>query len=166
MAREGEIPESEGWYRRFVETLPQLLWTCRADGEADYLSKRLLEYLGVSEEQMLGFRWLDQIHPDDRAHAAETWRRAAAAGSEYHCEYRFRRNDGEYRWIDARASRPATTKETSSNGSEPAPTSTISAPCVKRYASSSSASKNGGSVAAAFDLFFGRARRGRTAFLT
>jgi PAS domain S-box-containing protein len=103
LTRAGEIPESEGWYRQFVETLPQLLWTCSADGAADYLSERLLAYLGVSKEQMLGTGWLDSIHPDDRRHAAETWSRAVATGSEYHCEYRFRRYDGVYRWMDARA---------------------------------------------------------------
>ncbi len=103
MAREGEISESEGWYRQFVETLPHLLWTCRADGATDYLSQRLLAYLGVDQEQMLGDRWLEQIHPHDRDRAAEAWRRAVATGSEYHTEYRLRRHDGVYRWMDARA---------------------------------------------------------------
>jgi PAS domain S-box-containing protein len=104
MAREGEpLPESEAWYRQFVETLPQLLWTCRADGSLDYASKRLLTFLGVPEAELFGRGWLDSVNPEDREHAGESWARAVATGSEFQCEFRFRRHDGAYRWMDVRA---------------------------------------------------------------
>ncbi|HYQ02223.1 MAG TPA: PAS domain S-box protein [Polyangiaceae bacterium] len=95
--------ESESRYRQIVESLPQLVWTCDAQGAANYMSRQLLAFLGMPEEALLGDKWGQPIHPDDRAPANEAWRSAVQAGSEYRTEFRLRRHDGVYRWCEARA---------------------------------------------------------------
>ena len=40
--------ESESRYRQIVESLPQLVWTCDAQGAANYTSKQLLAFVGRS----------------------------------------------------------------------------------------------------------------------
>jgi len=95
--------ESESRYRQIVESLPQLVWTCDAQGAANYMSRQLLAFVGMAEERLLGDQWGQAIHPDDRALAAETWRNAVQAGIEYRAEFRLRRHDGVYRWCEARA---------------------------------------------------------------
>jgi len=95
--------ESESRYRQIVESLPQLVWTCDAQGAANYMSRQLLAFLGMPEAGLLGDGWGAPIHPDDRALASETWRSAVKAGSEYRAEFRLRRHDGVYRWCEARA---------------------------------------------------------------
>src|SRR5208337_470156 len=48
-------------------------------------------------DQLLGWGWLDAIHPDDRAHTFETWTTAVATRSLYKIEYRVLRLDSDYR---------------------------------------------------------------------
>jgi PAS domain S-box-containing protein len=95
--------ESESRYRQIVESLPQLVWTCDAQGAANYMSRQLLEFLDMPEDRLLGEQWSEAIHPDDRAAAHEAWRNAVQAGTEYRTEFRLRRRDGVYRWCEARA---------------------------------------------------------------
>ncbi|MFM2059811.1 MAG: hypothetical protein RLY71_4196, partial [Pseudomonadota bacterium] len=65
--------DSEARYRQVTESLPQLVWTCEADGPCDYLSPQWVAYTGVPEAAQLGFGWLDQLHPDDRQRAVDRW---------------------------------------------------------------------------------------------
>ena len=96
------LRESERRYRTLTEAVPQLVWTCRPDGECDYLSRQWQEYTGAPENEHLGFKWLESIHADDRARADVAWRNAYQSGGQYELEYRLRRADGEYRWFQTR----------------------------------------------------------------
>jgi PAS domain S-box-containing protein len=99
-----KIEESERRYRTLTETLPQLVWTCRPDGQCDYLSQQWIDYTGVSLQDQLGMDWLSRvIHPDDQARTLEHWMGAVKGLNTYDIEYRIRRNDGVYRWFKARA---------------------------------------------------------------
>ncbi|MCW5978714.1 MAG: PAS domain S-box protein [Bryobacteraceae bacterium] len=100
---ERALRESEERLRLLSESVPQQLWSCRTDGECDYLNARAVEYTGVPLERLLGFGWLDQVHPDDRAGLIEQWERAASAYAEFRAEFQLRRHDGVYRWFQARA---------------------------------------------------------------
>jgi PAS domain S-box-containing protein len=104
-AAEDELRESESRFRQLAESLPQLVWTCVAEGQCDYLSKKWVDYTGVPEGQQLGFGWLEQLHPDDREHAVAMWEKAVAEGTDFLVQFRIRRHDGEYRWFDTRAAR-------------------------------------------------------------
>jgi len=46
--------------------------------------------------------WLDAVHPDDRARAAETWAEAVNRAEAYTIDYRLEAPDGTYRWHKAR----------------------------------------------------------------
>ncbi|MEX8519214.1 MAG: response regulator [Leptothrix sp. (in: b-proteobacteria)] len=94
---------SETHFRHALESLQQLVWTCTPDGECDYLSPQWLAYTGAQAEQQLGHGWLDSLHPDDRNIALQAWRAAVTAGTEFHSEFRIRRQDGTYRWFNTRA---------------------------------------------------------------
>ena len=85
-----------------LDMLPQLVWTCRPDGTCDYLSRQWVEYTGVPEAEQQGFRWLEQIHPDERERTSEAWAAAVAGKSDYDLEYRLRGADGAYCWFKAR----------------------------------------------------------------
>ncbi len=90
-------------YQHFVELLPHLVWTCRADGACDYLSPQWITYTGLPAEQQLGFGWLEQLHPDDREPTAQAWQRAVERRGDFDVEFRIRRADGAYRWFKTRA---------------------------------------------------------------
>ncbi len=94
--------ESERRYRTLAESLPHLVWTCRADGPCDHLSPRWVEYTGIPEADQLGYRWLEQVHPDDRDRVLTEWSEVAPRGV-FEIEFRIRRADGAYRWFKTRA---------------------------------------------------------------
>jgi PAS domain S-box-containing protein len=95
---------SERRFRQLAEALPQLIWECRGeDGMCDYLSPQWVAYTGIPEEEQLGFRWLEQLHQDDRAPTVEAWNAAASAGSVFAVDFRIRRHDGVFRWFATRA---------------------------------------------------------------
>ena len=94
---------SEERYRTLSEALPQLVWTCIADGRCNYLGMQWVKYTGISADEQLDLAWLDRvIHPDDRARTLEHWMGAVADRHPYDIEFRIRRYDGEYRWFKVR----------------------------------------------------------------
>ena len=52
----------------------------------------------------MGYTWLKVLHPDDISEAQKKWRQSLATGEDYLVEYRIRRHDGAYRWMQGRAS--------------------------------------------------------------
>ncbi|MCA9611651.1 MAG: PAS domain-containing protein [Myxococcales bacterium] len=86
-----------------LESLPHFVWTCLPDGRCDYLSPQWVEYTGLPEAEQLGYAWLEQVHPDDRAPTQERWAEAAERGDVFDTEFRLRRHDGEHRWFKTRA---------------------------------------------------------------
>jgi PAS domain S-box-containing protein len=100
---EEALVQSERWYRTLAEHLPHLVWTTRADGPCDYLSPRWVDYTGIPESEQLGYRWLEQLHPDDRDRVITEWTAAASSGESFDIAFRIRRADGAYRWFETRA---------------------------------------------------------------
>jgi PAS domain S-box-containing protein len=100
---EEALRESEHRWRNLAEALPQFVWTARPDGFMDYASAQIERYMGRPERNLLGWGWLEMLHPDDRERTRQTWR-AAVEGqqSDYEIEHRFRRSDGSYLWFKTR----------------------------------------------------------------
>jgi PAS domain S-box-containing protein len=94
--------ESEQRWRSLTEALPQLVWSAAPDGACDYFSTQWTEHTGVSESELLGWRWLQTLHPDDRGPTRDFWLESVAGRRPYDVEYRVRRRDGEYRWFKTR----------------------------------------------------------------
>ena len=95
-----ELKKSEDRLRVLIETIPALAWTSLADGSNDFSNQRLLEYMGISLEQMQGAAWTTPFHPEDIGEHLDKWRSALATGEPFENEARVRRAaDGEYRWF-------------------------------------------------------------------
>ncbi len=95
-----ELKKSEDRLRVLIETIPALAWTSLADGSNDFSNQRLLEYMGISLEQMQGTGWTTPFHPEDIGEHLDKWRSALATGEPFENEARVRRAaDGEYRWF-------------------------------------------------------------------
>ncbi|HEY4763781.1 MAG TPA: PAS domain S-box protein [Candidatus Sulfotelmatobacter sp.] len=89
--------QSEEHLRLVIDTTPAMIHSARPDGYLDFFNKRWLEYLGVSLDDLLGWRWTSVIHPDDRAPLVHKWQTSLATGKPFEAEARLRRADGEYR---------------------------------------------------------------------
>lgn len=97
------VRDLERLTRQVIESLPQLVWTCRPNGSCDYLSRQWIEYTGVPVANHLGEGWVEAIHPDDRDRARASWGEAVSNGHKLDIEYRLQRFDGSYRWFRALA---------------------------------------------------------------
>lgn len=101
---EKALRESEEKLKAITDTMPQIVWSTRADGYHDYFNERWYEYTGMPRTGDQGFNWKDYLHPDDFERAQKVWNRSLETGEIYEIEYRFRRAaDGEYRWFIGRA---------------------------------------------------------------
>ncbi|HEU4523707.1 MAG TPA: PAS domain-containing protein, partial [Gemmatimonadales bacterium] len=81
------------------DVLPVLLWTVGPDGACDYLNHRWAEFTGRSVPEMLGWRWIESLHPDDREGFQTEYAAALAARAPFRYEFRMLHQDGEYRWL-------------------------------------------------------------------
>jgi PAS domain S-box-containing protein len=100
---EAALRESQARFQMLAESLPQLVWTCLADGHCDYLSRQWVEYTGRPEADQLGYGWAEQLHPEDRDRVQHEWAQATVRGDSFDVEFRIRRADGVYRWFKTRA---------------------------------------------------------------
>jgi len=87
----------ENRLRLIIDTTPALIHTSRPDGYLDYFNKRWVEYLGVSLDDVEGWKWTASVHPDDVAGIVDKWRACLASGEIFEYETRVRQADGEYR---------------------------------------------------------------------
>jgi PAS domain S-box-containing protein len=99
---EEALRESEQRWRSLTEALPQLVWGARPDGWCDYFSTQWTNYTGVREIDLLGWRWMDALHPDDREPTRQFWTESVVGRQPYDVEYRIRRSDGTYGWFKTR----------------------------------------------------------------
>ncbi len=89
--------------RLAIDTIPALVWSALPNGSFEFISRRWLEYAGLSPNDGLGWGWTAVIHPEDKAGFVNDWKKALAAGEPFEVEIRLRRADGQHRWFLIRA---------------------------------------------------------------
>ena len=80
-----------------IDNLPGLVSTMTPTGEIDFANGQLLDYLGVSLEQLQDLQPF--VHEADRAMVIERWKQSIESGQPFDADYRLRRSDGVYRWF-------------------------------------------------------------------
>ena len=90
-------------------TLPQIIdglaapiATTTADGLVELANRQLLDYLGISLEELKDWETSGVVHPDDLSAAAAVWRQSLERGEPYELELRVRRAGGGYQWVQVR----------------------------------------------------------------
>jgi two-component system sensor histidine kinase/response regulator len=102
--RTAELVQGADRYRFLADTMPQIVWTARPDGNVDYFNRRWFDYTGMTIEETKDWGWEHVVHPDDLQNSVERWTEAFTSDSVYEVEYRFKRaSDGSYRWHLGRA---------------------------------------------------------------
>lgn len=94
------LRESDSHLRTILDNVPALIWMAAVDGRCIDFNKPVLDFTGLTREELLGDGWSGAVHPDDRARALETYRSHFNRRDTFRMEYRMRRADGVYRWID------------------------------------------------------------------
>lgn len=95
------LKKSEEKFRLLSTSAPIGIFLTDASGQTIYTNPRLLEIAGLSEQEAMGWGWLNCIHPEDREDIAKAARNAAETGQDFDQEFRILRRDGQVRWVHA-----------------------------------------------------------------
>lgn len=99
MATASALEESRFHFQTLTETLPQIVWSCDAEGRHDYFSARWSEFTGIAQEDITEETWKHLVYPEHQSQVASVWEKARLSGEPYDLDYRFRHHTGEYRWL-------------------------------------------------------------------
>jgi PAS domain S-box-containing protein len=94
-----QLRESEARFRALADSAPIMMWVLAADGRREFINQASLDFLGLSNEEALQFDWRARIAPEDLAQALAARAAGEAARELYVMEGRYRRVDGEWRWL-------------------------------------------------------------------
>jgi len=93
-----EVALPAQFYRQLADLSPQILWSARPDGSAEFFNARACQYSGRTAQQLEGWGWRSIVHPEDWQRCMPRWTKAFKRGQPYEVEYRLRRHDGRYFW--------------------------------------------------------------------
>ncbi len=102
---EESVRDTEKQFRIVAEQTGQLLYDWNVVTGVIRWEGSIRAMLGESRESLVDLgidAWSERIHPTDRPKTLELLERARQECSKYHTEYRFRRADGEYFWVEDR----------------------------------------------------------------
>ena len=94
-----DLKRAEDRPRLVLDTTPALIHSALPDGNLDFFNRTWLRYVGLSLEDLQGWKWTASIHPEDVEGIVGKWRVSLASGEPFLYEARVRRADGEYRWM-------------------------------------------------------------------
>ena len=90
-------------HETICDLMPHLVWTTAVEGKCDYFSERWYDYTGLTKEESLGHGYQKVIHPEDLPSVLRKFGEGMATGEDCEIEIRYRRKDGVFRWMLARA---------------------------------------------------------------
>lgn len=105
LENERALRESEARFRQVVENIREVFWMTDAEGsQLLYISPAYETIWGRSAANLIAspHRWLEMVHPEDRARVGQAAQRKRASG-DYDETYRIIRPDGTQRWVRERS---------------------------------------------------------------
>jgi len=98
-----ELQASEQRYRQLSSSAPIGIFESDAGGLCLYVNPHWEKIAGLSLAEAIGTGWHRVMHPEDDHRVRGEWENAVEQGQEFSSEHRYRRPDGEVRWIHARS---------------------------------------------------------------
>lgn len=89
--------ESLRKYQNLADSIPQIVFRLKEDGQNDYFNKVWYEYTGLSQANSSEFRWKDVIHPTDIEKLTSLLKDASHTDA-LECECRILNLHGVFRW--------------------------------------------------------------------
>jgi PAS domain S-box-containing protein len=110
LADVGEQVHTARLLREITRLTPTLIFTTDPKGSIDFVNPRWNAIIGGDEQALIGMGWRAYIHPADLPAIDEKWAAHRHSGDPYASQWRIRRRDGTYRWVEihAEAERDAT----------------------------------------------------------
>src|SRR6202050_2375408 len=94
-----EMVKSEGELQTIIDAIPQLIVAIGADGNFLYANQAVLQYTGLTKEEVGSERFREVFHPEDSERLRDERDAALSRKVPFEYERRVRRKDGQYRWL-------------------------------------------------------------------
>ena len=94
-----EKAKSEAELRTIIDAIPQLIIAIGTDGNFLFANQAVLEYTGLTKEEVGSLKFPEVFHPEDSERLREQRDLAISRGVPFEYERRVRRRDGQYRWF-------------------------------------------------------------------
>jgi len=99
---EDALRESERESRLIVDSIPGLIATFTSAGEVEFVNRQVLDYYGMTLEDLKHWESTGATHPEDLPRVIEAFADSIASGTPFDLEVRTRRSDGVFRWFRSR----------------------------------------------------------------
>jgi PAS domain S-box-containing protein len=96
------LGESETNLRQILDGIPGLVCTLNPAGQIDLANQRLLDFFGMTLEELNSWGTNGAVHPDDLERVIAELTHAMTTGTAFDSELRYRRGDGLFRWSQTR----------------------------------------------------------------
>jgi formate hydrogenlyase transcriptional activator len=97
------LRQDERELRRITDAIAEPIGVLAPDGSTLYANQVVLNYVGLSLEDIKADDWPAEIlHPDDLERTRDERQRGLSRGEPFQVEQRVRRKDGQYRWFLSR----------------------------------------------------------------
>jgi PAS domain S-box-containing protein len=92
--------EIDARFREVMDAAPVMIWMSGTDKGCVWFNRPWLTFTGRSLAQEIGNGWSEGVHRDDFERCIEVYISHFDARKDFRMQYRLRRHDGTYRWID------------------------------------------------------------------
>jgi PAS domain S-box-containing protein len=96
---EARIRESEERFRLIADAAPVPMWVTKLDRRRSFVNRAYVDFMGVTYEEAVDYDWRAIIHPEDAGRIQAESVAGEATLKLFVLEGRFRRADGEWRWL-------------------------------------------------------------------
>ncbi len=94
-----DVAKSEAELRTIIDAIPQLIIAIGADGRFLYANQAVLDYTGLTKEEVRTESFRGVFHPEDSERLRDERELAISRRVPFEYERRVRRRDGRYRWL-------------------------------------------------------------------
>lgn len=96
--------QNREWFREIADFMKEMMWMSDHQNQINFVNKAWQKFRGVSLENESGKGWMDGIYLEDKFKVTEEQNAAYQSKSDYTIQFRFRKFDGSYRWVEMQGS--------------------------------------------------------------
>lgn len=96
--------QNREWFREIADYMKEMMWMSNHQHQINFVNKAWLKFRGVSLENESGNGWMDGIYLEDKYQVTAEQNAAYLAKSDYTIQFRYRKFDATYRWVEMQGS--------------------------------------------------------------
>src|SRR5262245_48738706 len=92
--------ELDARFCEVMDSAPVMIWVSGVDKGCTWFNRPWLAFTGRAMADQVGNGWAEGVHSDDFESCLEIYTSHFDSRADFRMQYRLRRHDGVYRWID------------------------------------------------------------------